>query len=471
MTVWQQILALDARFNAHRVPADPGFRTLYIRRRSQLLREGVREEAGADPALRRQYLRQRAALLSRRYGVPADQVSVRSHSASTQSHSRQSHSRHHSDVGVARRGGESPATPGGGGTLVPSARATASQAIVGGGSLGENYAFAGFLHVFDQHTGPVTCVQFAHDELWLLALGSLDGRVSVCELEGEPRVRHLLSGHTDGVTALAWSTSNELLVTCARDGTARLWQPGSGHCLRAVADPHGSPLSCVVFHPENNNLVLLGNRHGLVQAVNVSSGRFPAGGSSQLASAVTALAAPPTGALIWAGCQKGMVVSFQCDQASGRLVKCRRVTVSDGVPVTCISARSWASREAADMSLLVNAACNSLLLFRVVDQEGGLQLKRRFSVRHSSAEHVIKSSFCPIMSFRQGACVVSGSEDCTVYLFDVERDLKPCVNKLQGHSAAVLDVSFNRDESLLATGDASGIVIVWKRQLSTTESA
>ena len=283
--------------------------TLYIRRRSQLLREGVREEAGADPALRRQYLRQRAALLSRRYGVPADQVSVRSHGASTQSHSRQSHSRHHSDVGLARRGGDSPAgrpaaPPAGAGALVPSARATASQAIVGGGSLGENYAFAGFLHVFDQHTGPVTCVRFAHDELALLAFGSLDGRVSVCELDAEPRVRHLLAGHADGVTALAWSTSNDLLVTCARDATARLWQPAAGHCLRTIADPHSSPLSCVAFHPDNNNLVLLGNRHGLVQVVNVSSGRFPAGGSSQLAAAVTALAAPPTGALVWAGCQK-----------------------------------------------------------------------------------------------------------------------------------------------------------------------
>ena len=60
---------------------------------------------------------------------------------------------------------------------------------------------------------------------------------------------------------------------------------------------------------------------------------------------------------------------------------------------------------------------------------------------------------------------MSGSEDCSVYLFDVERDLKPCVNRLQGHSAAVLDVSFNRDESLLATSDAGGLVIVWKRQL------
>ena len=276
--------------------------TLYIRRRSQLLRESIKEE-GADISLRRQYLRQRAALLSRRYGVPADQISVRSHSVSTQSHSRQSHSRHHSDVELARRVVDPPPA-GASGVLVPSARATASQAIVGGGSLGDNYAFAGFLHVFDQHTKAVTCVRFAHDELSLLAFGSLDGRVSICDLEAEVKVKHLLTGHTDGVTALEWSTSNDLLVTCSRDGTARLWLSASGDCLRTVSDPHYSPLSCAVFHPVNNNLVLLGNGHGLVQVVNVSSGRYPAGGSSQLAAAVTALAAPPTGQLIWAGCQK-----------------------------------------------------------------------------------------------------------------------------------------------------------------------
>ncbi|XP_037074272.1 WD repeat-containing protein 13-like isoform X2 [Pollicipes pollicipes] len=427
MAAWQQILALDARYNALRVPSDPGFRTLYIRRRSQLLREGVKEES--EPTLRRQYLRQRAALLTQRYGVAPDQMSVRSRSVSTQSHSRQSHSRHHSDVELARRGMDSPAAPGRSATspaagLVPSARATASQAIVGGGSLDDNYAFAGFLHVFDQHQRAVTCVRFAHDERSLLAFGSLDGRVSVCDLDAEDKVKHLLTGHTDGVTGLEWSTSNDFLVSCSLDATARLWGAADGRCLRAVADPHHSPLACVVFHPINNNLVILGNKVGLVQVLNVSSGHYPAGGSSQLAASATALAAPPTGPLIWAGCQKGMVVSFRCDQGSGRLVKCRRVTVSDGAPVTCISARSWASREAADMSLLVNAACNSLMLFRVVDQEGGLQLRRRFNVRHST--HAIKSSFCPIMSFRQGACVVSGSEDCTVYLFDVERYLKPC---------------------------------------------
>ena len=49
--------------------------------------------------------------------------------------------------------------------------------------------------------------------------------------------------------------------------------------------------------------------------------------------------------------------------------------------------------------------------------------------------------------------------------FDVARDsARPCVNRLLGHAAPTLDVAFNYDESLLASCDASGLVIVWKRE-------
>lgn len=59
---------------------------------------------------------------------------------------------------------------------------------------------------------------------------------------------------------------------------------------------------------------------------------------------------------------------------------------------------------------------------------------------------------------------VTGSEDACVYFFDVERNTKAIVNKLQGHGGPVLDVSFNCDESLLASADSTGMVIIWRRE-------
>jgi WD40 repeat protein len=61
--------------------------------------------------------------------------------------------------------------------------------------------------------------------------------------------------------------------------------------------------------------------------------------------------------------------------------------------------------------------------------------------------------------------VVSGSEDCNVYFFDVETGA--VVNRLQGHSAPVLAVTWTYDESLLASADTEGTVIVWKREQKT----
>jgi len=209
-------------------------------------------------------------------------------------------------------------------------------------------------------------------------------------------------------------------------------------------------------------MIVTGNQKGLVQVLNISTGIYAKGGSAKMAGKVLALTFDSSGKILWAGDDRGVIMSVLFDLPTGKLLRGQRILVCEARPITCLSARNWVSREARDPSLLVNCAFNALTLFRIVDGEGSLQLRKKFSIRHQSLS--IKSSFCPMMSFRQGACVVTGSEDCCVYFFDIENDKKKCVNKLQGHSSPVLDVCFNYDESLLASSDALGTVIIWKRE-------
>ncbi|GAA6076017.1 WD repeat-containing protein 13-like [Tachysurus ichikawai] len=318
--VWQQVLAVDARYNAYRTPTFPQFRTQYIRRRSQLLRENAK--CGFEPVLRRQYLRLRSQLLALRYGPLSEQSSFRASS-------------------------------------VRSSRTT------------------------------------------------LDRMEGNSQADGEPTLM-------DGFTVVT------------------------------------------------NITVMVGNSKHLLQVVNISTGKKVKGGSSKLTGRVLSLSFDAPGKILWAGDDRGSVFSFLFDMATGKLTKAKRLVVNEGSPISGISARSWISREARDPSLLINACVNKLLLYRVVDNEGTLQLKRSFPIQHGS-QH-LHSIFCPLMSFRQGACVVTGSEDACVYFFDVERNTKAIVNKLQGHSGPVLDVSFNCDESLLASSDATGMVIIWRRE-------
>lgn len=71
-------LCILLRYNAYRTPTFPQFRTQYIRRRSQLLRENAK--CGFEPGLRRQYLRLRSQLLALRYGPLSEQSSFRASS-------------------------------------------------------------------------------------------------------------------------------------------------------------------------------------------------------------------------------------------------------------------------------------------------------------------------------------------------------------------------------------------------------
>uniref|UniRef100_A0A7N4NXZ7 WD repeat domain 13 n=1 Tax=Sarcophilus harrisii TaxID=9305 RepID=A0A7N4NXZ7_SARHA len=501
------------KYNAYRTPTFPQFRTQYIRRRSQLLRENAK--AGHEPAFRRQYLKLRAQLLGHRYGPLSEPGSFRAYSNSVVRSSRTTLDRmedfDEDPRSLGARGHRRSVSRGSyqlqaqmnrviydermPGSVVPTSVAEASRAMAGDTSLSENYAFAGMYHVFDQHVDEaVPKVQFANDDRHLLACCSLDGSISVCQLvPAPPVVLRVLRGHSRGVSDFAWSLSNDVLVSTSLDATMRIWATEDGRCIREIPDPDGAELLCCTFQPVNNNLTVVGNGKHNVHVMNISTGKKVKGGSSKLTGRVLALSFDSPGHILWAGDDRGSVFSFLFDMATGKLTKAKRLVVHEGSSITSISARSWISREARDPSLLINACINKLLLYRVVDNEGTLQLKRSFPIDQSL--HPIRSIFCPLMSFRQGACVgkvggpentgegegedespafdsatprrllsVTGSEDMCVYFFDVERATKAIVNKLQGHSAAVLDVSFNCDESLLASSDAGGMVIVWRRE-------
>ncbi|XP_068780182.1 WD repeat-containing protein 13 isoform X2 [Struthio camelus] len=478
--VWQQVLAVDARYAAYRTPSWPQFRTQYMRRRSQLLREHAK--GGLEAGARRWYLRVRAQLLAQRYGPLSEQSSCRAYSNSLLRSSRTTLDRMEdfeedpraarghrrslsrgSHPGVPPRGPPDERAPG----VVPTPLAEASRAMAGDTTLSENYAFAGVFHVFDQHTdSAVPRVQFAHDERHLLACCSLDGTISVCRLApGPPAVLRVLRGHGGGVADLAWSLANDVLLSASLDGTLRLWAPAEGRCIRRVADPDGAALLCCAFQPLNNNLTVAGSARGVLRVVNVSTGKAARGGTGRLPGRALSLCFDAAGRVLWAGDDRGSVSSFLCDPGTGRLTKASRVLVQEGGSITSLSARAWASREAPDPSLLVNACPDRLLLFRVVEESSGvpgLRLRRSFPTRHRAQP--VRSCFCPLMSFRQGACVVTGSEDACVYFFDVARAGRATVNSLQGHGGPVLAVAFNCDESLLASSDATGTVIVWRRQ-------
>lgn len=464
----QQVFALDAKYNSHRALNQPNLRTLYIRRRSQLLRENFSKESEVPI----QYLKIRSQLLQRRYGNIGEQssasISSRSRSTSIRSCSISRLSEHDLKINLNNSGLQSLPTDGSNRTQ---AEAKTRKSIA------DNYAFVGVHHIFDQHSAAISMLKFANNDRSKLCCASLDGVISICEVTGvtgtPPKVVALLKGHEKGVTAIDWSVSNDLIVSCSLDATIRLWglqstsfDSGSSQqdrsktsCLRTVKDQLHAAILCCAFLPANNNLVVAGNSHGLLQVLNVSTGIYPRGGTAKIGGKILALACEESGggSLVWAGTDRGSIASCQLEVGSGRLTKLRRIDGIGGA-VTSLSWRSWLSKESPWPTLLVSSACNNVCLYRIIDNQGTLSLARKYPVRHR--QYMVRSTFCPQM----GACLIAtGSEEGAIHLIDSTREGRGArVNRLQGHAAPTLALSFNYDESLLATADHQGLIIVWR---------
>ncbi|XP_070167172.1 WD repeat-containing protein 13 [Polyergus mexicanus] len=424
-TTWhQQVFALDAKYNTLRANKLPSLGMLYIRRRNQLLRE----KPSRDPEISTRYLKLRSELLRRRYGErQQEQNSVGSHTISE-------------DLSEGRL----------------------KHHFVQRKSTAENFAFAGVHHIFDQHKTAVTMLKFANNDRSKLCCASLDGTLSICEVIGAPpKIIALLEGHSGGVTALDWSISNDLIVSSSLDTTIRLWRVCTDIepiCLRVVNDQQRAEVLCCNFIPANNNLIIAGNSQGLIQILNVSTGIYMRGGSCKIGGKILSLACEGSGgSVIWAGNDRGVVVSFRLEPGVGRLTKLQRVQETGGM-ITSLSWRSWLSKDAPWAALLVSSACNAVLLYRVADNHGSLYFWRKYPIKHR--HYLLRSTFCPQM----GACLIAtGSEDGAVHLLDSAREGKAArINRLLGHATPALALSFNYDESLLASADHDGQIILWR---------
>ncbi len=102
--------------------------------------------------------------------------------------------------------------------------------------------------------GPFAAVALSPDGR-LLAAAS-ERTVRILELAGR-RVVAELSGHTDQVSALAFARGGRLLVSASWDGTLRLWDPGSGRALGAIA-AGGQPLYALAVAPDGEQAAAAG---------------------------------------------------------------------------------------------------------------------------------------------------------------------------------------------------------------------
>jgi len=115
--------------------------------------------------------------------------------------------------------------------------------------------------VLSGHTQHVISVAFSSDGT-LLVSGSDDKTIKLWDVQTGGVVK-TFHGHTDTILSVSISVTNTMIASGSRDETIHLWNIGTGECL--VIKAHNDRVTTVTFSPVNPQLLLSASRDGTVQ--------------------------------------------------------------------------------------------------------------------------------------------------------------------------------------------------------------
>ncbi|HZU34461.1 MAG TPA: PQQ-binding-like beta-propeller repeat protein [Gemmataceae bacterium] len=274
-------------------------------------------------------------------------------------------------------------------------------------------------HVFGAAKLPVSALAFSPDSKLIAAgdeagIGPASvnpfGTIRLWDIAAE-RVRHVLSGHAGGATAVAFSPDGRQLVSASHDSTLRFWDPATGALVRKVTVTDGC------------------RRSGTGGLAGLERPGVDHGG-------ILAVAYAPRGRWLASGSADGTVRLW--DPGTGKLL---RVLGHHGREVTSV-------RFSPDGKVLASGGFDQTI--RLWDPASGRQLQRRDGQDGPVHDMAVSPD---------GRLLAVTCEDQTIRLWDVATGKQEHI--LRGHVGSVYAVAFSRDGRLLASGGADGTVRIW----------
>jgi len=333
----------------------------------------------------------------------------------------------------------------------------------------------------------VTCICFGQERLHkfyiLLATASKDGTVVVyrcyrTEMEitflsdqdfqqegdsaySQPPTDHSniavhsrLVGHGRAITSIFFNLLEDQLVTTSIDKSVRFWGIDSGEMLKVFTD--SSPVPVATFLPFNPQVFVAANSNAVLRLVNVQNGMVLQ--KLKVETEVRALKFDDTGLFLLAGTKSGSIHVLEASDSSTLKFKFKVQLARGGV--TCITFVPASYGQPA--CLLVNTSDSSAT---IIDCNYGppagvltnLVVRQRVRVAHSLLP--LKCCYSP----SGHGYLISGSEDKEVYIYSLAKGSTYRMQYLKHHQVPVVAVAVNLQDTLLASADSLGRIVLWRR--------
>jgi WD40 repeat protein len=267
-------------------------------------------------------------------------------------------------------------------------------------------------------------------------------------------VHSRLVGHSRAITSIFFNLLEDQIITTSIDKSVRFWSVDSGEMMKVFTD--SSPVPVGTFLPFNPQVFVAANSNAVLRLVNVHNGMVLQ--KLKVETEVRALKFDDTGLFLLAGTKNVSIHVLEASDSSTLKFKFKVQLARGGV--TCITFVPACHGQPA--CLLVNTSDSSVA---IIDCTYGppagvltnLAVRHRVKVAHSLLP--LKCCYSPS---GQGY-LISGSEDKEVYIYSLAKGSNYKMQFLKHHQVPVVAVSVNLQDTLLASADSLGRIVLWRR--------
>ncbi|KNG45025.1 WD40 repeat-like protein [Stemphylium lycopersici] len=304
------------------------------------------------------------------------------------------------------------------------------------------------------HRRGITCIKFSPDGRWL-ASASADCTIKIWDAR-TGQLEHSLEGHLAGINTICWSLDSTILASGSDDKSIRLWDTTTGMAHPTPFIGHHNYVYSIAFSPKGNMLVS-GSYDEAVYLWDVRAARVmrslpahsdPVGGVDFVRD----------GTLIVSCSHDGLIRVW--DTATGQ---CLRTLVHE---------------DNASVSSVIFSPNGKYILAWTLDScmrlwnyiEGKGKCVKTYQ-GHTNKKYSLSGTFGTYGDERAGqefAFIASGSEDNKVVIWDVSS--KNVLQRLEGHTDAVLSVHTHPTERLIASAGLDRTIRLWRPKENVPEA-